>query len=80
MKHRTVYLASIAAAVLLLALLASLHFLPAMPAMAQLTAEPQPCVCSAGTNAGHSVTITHCQCGVLNCAVIPASAALQCAR
>jgi hypothetical protein len=53
------------------------------PAFAQPAPMPQECVCSAGVTLGESrppVVIRHCQCGILNCAVVVPSGQLQCVR
>ncbi len=54
------------------------------PALAQPSPRPQECVCSPGVSLtggnGGPVLISHCQCGILTCAVVVPSGQLQCAR
>ena len=50
---------------------------------AQINQGPQDCACSAGINVGSTqapVMLKQCICGQLQCAVLPSSGQLQCAR
>lgn len=50
---------------------------------AQINQEPQDCACSGGINVGTKqapVVLKQCICGQLQCAVLPSSGQLQCAR
>ncbi|MFC5768391.1 hypothetical protein [Thauera sinica] len=52
-------------------------------AHAQPSPMPTECVCSRGVNLGTDsapVVIRHCQCGILNCAVVVSSGQLQCSK
>jgi len=55
------------------------------PATAHAQPSPMPteCVCSRGVNIGSDsspVVIRHCQCGILNCAVVVNTGQLQCSK